>query len=111
MARNPNDIHRSTLTIHERVAIVAGNILGSPWTIYAFSLLSLISLPAVIESRSLVLIISWITQTFIQLVALAILQAKAVIDGRHAETVADETHANAKRSEEMLEEILTILKK
>lgn len=106
MAKHPTKIHEANLTLNQRIALFIANLLGSPWTIYLFTILALISLPAVIESKNLVLIISWITQTFIQLVALAILQAKSVIDGSHSEEIANAIYDNAIRSEEENEEIL-----
>lgn len=109
MARNANQIHEKTLSANERVASFFADILGSPWTIYIFAGLSCISLPEVLTSGNIATIVSWITQTFIQLVALAILQSKAVLDGKHAQIVADETHANAEKAEQAAERILALL--
>lgn len=109
MAKNPNRIHKDSLTRNEKFASMIADGLGSPWTIYIFALLALISLPAVLSSHDLTLIISWITQTFIQLVALSVLQAKAVIDGRHAQILAEETHKNAQLAEQSAEEVLEML--
>lgn len=109
MAKHPTKIHQAKLTRNQRVALYIANLLGSPWTIYAFSLLALISAPAVFMSGNLVLIIGWVTQTFIQLVALAVLQAKSVIDGSHSEEIANAIYENALRSEDENEEILDLL--
>lgn len=105
MARNPNLLHRDSLDFHQRVASFFADLLGSPYTIYVFALLALISLPAVWTSGNLTVIIAWITQTFIQLVALAVLQAKQVLDGRHSGIIANETHKNAQLAEQNAEEI------
>lgn len=109
MSKNPNDVHEDSLTVHQRIASFFADVLGSPYTIYAFALLSLISLPAVLKAHDLTLLISWITQTFIQLVALAVLQAKQVLDGKHSEKIADETHTNALLAEQNAEEIKGML--
>lgn len=109
MSRNPNETHSDSLNIHQKVASFFADVLGSPYTIYAFGLLALISLPAVLKAHDLTLLISWITQTFIQLVALAVLQAKQVLDGKHSEKIADETHANALLAEQNAEEIKGML--
>lgn len=109
MARNANDLHEDSLNVHQRVASFFADVLGSPYTIYVFALLALISLPAVLQSGNTTVIVSWVTQTFIQLVALAVLQAKQVLDGKHSERVADETHRNAQLAEESAEEIKDLL--
>lgn len=79
--------------------------------IYAFIALALVSLPTVIKTGDVSLIVAWIAQTFIQLVALAILQAKSVIDGIHTEHLANEIYRNALRAEQDTEKILEILHK
>lgn len=109
MASNPNIRHKGSLTLNQRIASLIADILGSPWTIYAFALVACISLPAVVKSGDTTLIVSWVTQTFIQLVALAVLQAKAVLDGKHAEIIAEETHNNAQLAELHAEEIKEML--
>ena len=65
-----------------RLAVRITRIVGSMWCAYAFGLFDLISLPAAIHSGTAA-IISWIAQTFLQLVLLSIImvgqdvQAKA----------------------------------
>lgn len=109
MSKNANESHEDSLNIHQRIASFFANVLGSPYTIYAFGLIAFISLPATIASHSIPLLIAWITQTFIQLVALAVLQAKQVLDGKHSEKIADETHTNALLAEQNAEEIKAML--
>jgi low affinity Fe/Cu permease len=109
MAKHPTRVHKAGLTLNDRVAILFGNLLGSPWAIYLFIVIAFVSLPEVIRSNDIVLIIGWLAQTFIQLVALAILQAKAVIDGKHSEAVANEIYNNAVLSEKQNEEILDMI--
>lgn len=109
MAVNVNKIHQASLTLNERVASFFADVLGSPWTIYVFAAIAFISLPDVLASRSLETIVSWCTQTFIQLVALAVLQSKAVLDSKHAEILANETHKNAELAEQNAEEIKEML--
>lgn len=124
MSKNPNDIHENSLNIHQRIASLIADVLGSPYTIYVFTLTACLSLPAVlvqshivpasffpawIVSVSLIALVAWVAQTFIQLVSLAVLQAKAVLDGKHAQRIADETHANALLAEQNVEEIKSML--
>jgi hypothetical protein len=43
------------------------------WMAYIFAAITLISLPAAIASRSVIVIVAWIAQTFLQLVLLPII--------------------------------------
>jgi hypothetical protein len=47
--------------------------VGSMWCAYAFAGLAIVSLPEAIKSHSAVIIVSWISQTFLQLVLLSII--------------------------------------
>jgi hypothetical protein len=73
-----------------RVAVKITDIVGSMWCAYVFALLSLISLPAALESGSLLVIVSWIAQTFLQLVLLPI-----IIVGQNVQAAATEARAEA----------------
>src|SRR5271169_5853707 len=47
--------------------------VGTMWCAYAFAALAIVSLPAAISSHSAVLLVSWISQTFLQLVLLSVI--------------------------------------
>jgi hypothetical protein len=47
--------------------------VGTMWCAYAFAALAIVSLPSAIRSGSPVVIVSWISQTFLQLVLLSII--------------------------------------
>lgn len=47
--------------------------VGTMWCAYAFALLALVSLPSAIRSHSPVILVSWISQTFLQLVLLSVI--------------------------------------
>ena len=57
-----------------RVALVITGVVGSMWCAYAFALFDLISLPAAIRGGPST-IVSWVAQTFLQLVLLSIIMA------------------------------------
>jgi hypothetical protein len=52
------------------VKITSG--VGTMWCAYAFAAIALVSLPAAISSHSLVVIVSWVSQTFLQLFLLSV---------------------------------------
>jgi hypothetical protein len=47
--------------------------VGTMWCAYAFAALALVSLPSAIASRNVVTLVSWISQTFLQLVLLSVI--------------------------------------
>jgi hypothetical protein len=47
--------------------------VGTMWCAYAFALLAIVSLPSAIKSHSEVVLVSWISQTFLQLVLLSVI--------------------------------------
>lgn len=47
--------------------------VGTMWCAYAFAVIALISLPQAISSHSAVTLVSWISQTFLQLVLLSVI--------------------------------------
>ena len=47
--------------------------VGTMWCAYAFAALALVSLPSAIKSGDAVTLVSWISQTFLQLVLLSII--------------------------------------
>jgi len=47
--------------------------VGTMWCAYAFAALAIVSLPAAITSHNPVILVSWISQTFLQLVLLSVI--------------------------------------
>ena len=47
--------------------------VGTMWCAYAFAALAVVSLPSAISSGSAVVLVSWISQTFLQLVLLSVI--------------------------------------
>lgn len=76
---------------NDRVALVLTKLVGSMWCAYAFACLALISLPDAIKAgRST--IVSWVAQTFLQLVLLSIIMVGTNLLGITAEARDRETH-------------------
>jgi hypothetical protein len=70
------------------IKITAG--VGTMWCAYAFAALALVSLPDAIKSHSAVTLVSWISQTFLQLVLLSI-----IIVGQNVQSAAADARAQA----------------
>jgi hypothetical protein len=80
--------------------------VGTMWCAYAFALIAFISLPEAIHTGTSALI-SWIAQTFLQLVLLSIIIVGQKVEGAAADTRADDTYMDA---EAILHEALEIQK-
>lgn len=72
------------------LAVKVTNTVGTMWCAYAFAALALVSLPSAIASRNPVTIVSWISQTFLQLVLLSI-----IIVGQNVLAAASDKRAEA----------------
>jgi hypothetical protein len=103
ISRAKSHVHKLVLSKHVQAAIHGGSILGlfntriavgitksvgSMWCAYGFALLAFISLPSAIKSGNSIVIISWIAQTFLQLVLLPI-----IIVGQNIQATASDARA------------------
>jgi hypothetical protein len=82
---------RKLNTFNDRLAVAITNAVGTMWCAYAFAILALISLPDAIHAGTAA-IISWIAQTFLQLVLLSIIIVGQNIAGERTEGVIRDTH-------------------
>lgn len=113
--RNVNKEHKESLSTQEKIALVITKGVGSMWCAYIFAGIALISLPAAIRGGTAT-IISWIAQTFLQLVLLSIIMVGQNVASKHAERRADaDFEVNVKAEKEIneikqdLEEIKALL--
>ena len=104
MVRNVNKEHRESLSVLDKVAMIITKMVGTMWCAIAFTILALISLPQAIAGGTATTI-SWIAQTFLQLVLLSIIMVGQNLQNRHSELRADadyETNVDAKKDIETL---------
>ena len=118
------------LTKHEnigfngRFAMLITNMVSTMWCAYLFAVIALISLPAAIEGGTAT-IVSWIAQTFLQLVLLSVIMVGQKVAARASDKQAlqtfkdteallkiqDEVHRLIKINNELTEEIHSLVKK
>ena len=118
------------LTEHEhigfngRLAMIITNMVSTMWCAYLFAVIALISLPAAIEGGTAT-IVSWVAQTFLQLVLLSVIMvgqkvAAGASDKQALQTfkdteallkIQDEVHRLIKINNELTEEIHSLVKK
>lgn len=69
--------------------------VGTMWCAYAFAALALVSLPSAITSGSAVTLVSWISQTFLQLVLLSVIIVGQNVLAAAADKRSEATYADA----------------
>ena len=76
-------------TFNKRIALWVTEKVGTMWCAYAFCFLALISLPEALASEDPLKIVSWVAQTFLQLVLLPIIIVGQNIQSNIAEQQAE----------------------
>lgn len=66
--------------------------VGTMWCAIAFAILALVSLPGAIATGNVVTIVSWIAQTFLQLVLLSVIMVGQDLQSRAMAQQIAETH-------------------
>ncbi len=104
MVRNVNQEHKDSLSIQEKIALVITRGVGSMYCAYLFAIIALISLPDAIRAGK-ASIVSWIAQTFLQLVLLSIIMVGQNVASKHSELRADADYEVNIKAEKEIEEI------
>lgn len=84
-------IKDSITKFNDLVAVALTDTVGTMWCAYAFAILALISLPDAIHA-GLATTISWIAQTFLQLVLLSVIMVGQEVQARKTESRAQQDH-------------------
>lgn len=109
MVRNINQEHKDNLTLLDKIAVKITAVVGTMWCAMAFTALALISLPAAIHG-GVPTTVSWIAQTFLQLVLLSIIMVGQNLQSKHSELRAEadyETNIESKKDIELIIEKLS----
>jgi hypothetical protein len=68
------DLKRSSIkAFNDKLGLKITGVVGTMWCAYIFTGIALISLPAAVKTNDPIIIISWIAQTFLQLVLLSVI--------------------------------------
>jgi hypothetical protein len=88
--------HKGNKTsLNDRIGLFITKRVGNMWAAYLFVVLSLISLPAAIASGNELLIVAWVSQTFLQLVLLPVIIVGQNLQARESEKRAIATYDDA----------------
>jgi hypothetical protein len=85
--------------------ITAG--VATMWCAYLFAGIALISLPKALQTGDSIVIVSWIAQTFLQLVLLSIIMVGQKVQSASVEQKIDETHTASLAEFELAKEART----
>ena len=66
--------------------------VATMWCAYLFADIALISLPKAIQSGDSIVIVSWVAQTFLQLVLLSIIMVGQKVQSQRVEETINQTH-------------------
>ncbi len=97
---------------NRRLGIVITNAVSTMWCAYAFALITLVSLPAAVHASFFsggfqpLPIVTWVAQTFLQLVLLAVILFGQNLQSEQADARSEATFRNTKAAEKWLGEIL-----
>lgn len=94
----------AVVRFNTRLALLVTRVVGSMWCAYAFAAFDCISLPTAIRLGTAA-IVSWIAQTFLQLVLLSIIMVGQDVQAKAADARAESTFKDA---EAVLHEALGI---
>lgn len=83
-------------------------MVSTMWCAYIFALIALISLPGAIKSGDTIVIVSWVAQTFLQLVLLSIIMVGQNVQSESVEQKINETHAASLGEFELAKEARSI---
>lgn len=105
----PHTTRAEQLGFNGRFAILITNAVGTMWCAYAFAALALISLPAAIHAGTAALI-SWIAQTFLQLVLLSVIMVGQKVAAAASDKQALQTYRDAEALLKIQDEVHRLIK-
>ncbi|CAB4702645.1 MAG: hypothetical protein F2951_03925 [Actinobacteria bacterium] len=93
---------------NKKLAARITSMVSTMWCAYIFAAIALISLPGAIKSGDTIVIVSWVAQTFLQLVLLSIIMVGQHVQSESVEQKINETHAASLGEFELAKEARTI---
>ena len=90
----PHTTDNERIGFNGRIAILITNTVGTMWCAYAFAAIALISLPEAIHQGT-VAVVSWVSQTFLQLVLLSVIMVGQKVSAAASDKQALQTYKDA----------------
>jgi hypothetical protein len=101
-------LERRENRFNDKLAVAITNIVGTMWCAYAFAGLALISLPE--AAKHTATLVSWIAQTFLQLVLLSIIMVGQKVAAEKSDRQLEQTYKDAEALLKISDEIQQLLK-
>ena len=95
--------------INGRIAVFVTNVVGTMWCAYVFSIIAFISLPDSIKAGRAA-IVSWIAQTFLQLVLLSVIMVGQKVAAAASDKQALQTYKDAEALLKIQDEMQVLIK-
>lgn len=92
-----------------RLALIITGAVGTMWCAYLFAIIALVSFPAAIQGGTATLI-SWIAQTFLQLVLLSVIMVGQRVAAQASDKQALQTYKDAEALLEVQDEVHRLIK-
>ena len=106
--KQPTKVADEHLGINGKIALVITKLVGSMWCAYLFALIALISLPDAIKGGTATTI-SWIAQTFLQLVLLSVIMVGQDVQSKASDKRAIDTYKDTEAILTELEELKDLI--
>jgi cobalamin biosynthesis protein CobD/CbiB len=100
-----HDCEPAVSAFNRRIGLAVTNAVGTMWCAYLFALLALLSLPAAVASGSLLVVVGWVAQTFLQLVLLSIILFGQAAQQEKADARGEATYRNSEEIESIVRRI------
>jgi len=95
-------------SFNKKLAASITSMVSTMWCAYIFAAIALISLPGAIKSGDTIVIVSWVAQTFLQLVLLSIIMVGQSVQSESVEQKINETHTSSLGEFELAKEARSI---
>jgi hypothetical protein len=96
------DVHPEAGGLSQRLAVGITTRVGTMTCAGVFSVIALVSLPAAIATGNVIVIVSWVAQTYLQLVLLSIVLLGTNVQAAHADARAEVDHQVLAHTTEIL---------
>lgn len=100
---------KGKMSLNQRIGLMITQSVGTMWAAYVFFGLTLVSLPSALATGNTIIIVSWVAQTFLQLVLLPVIIVGQNIQAKSSDERAIATYEDAGAILEEAKEIQTHL--
>jgi len=91
----PPKVDDERIGFNGKLGLFLTTIVGTMWAAYLFTVLAIVSFPSAIRSGDSIIIVAWISQTFLHLVLLPIIIVGQNIQAKAADKRAEQTYKDA----------------